>query len=85
MILANHGLLTCGRDCAEAFSLMYSLELSCRAQLDALASGRPIKLPSPAICEHTARQFELYPLGARDLEWPGLMRMLDRIDPSYKD
>ena len=39
MILRNHGLLTCGSDCAEAFSLMYQLEIACRVQLDVLASN----------------------------------------------
>ena len=28
MVLRNHGLLACGRDCAEAFSLIYQLELA---------------------------------------------------------
>ena len=85
LILRNHGLLTVGEDCAEAFSLMYSLEVACQLQVDTLAMGREIVLPRPEVCEHTARQFETYPDGPRIREWPGLIRMLDRLDPSYRD
>jgi ribulose-5-phosphate 4-epimerase/fuculose-1-phosphate aldolase len=85
LILRNHGLLTVGEDCAEAFSLMYSLEIACQVQVDTLATGRPYTLPSPAVCERTARQFETYPEPPRLREWPGLLRMLDRLDPSFRD
>lgn len=85
LILRNHGLLTIGEDCAEAFSLMYSLEVACRVQVDTLAAGRPFTLPSPETCEHTARQFETYLEPPRVREWPGLLRLLDRIDPSFRD
>ncbi len=85
LILRNHGLLTVGEDCAEAFSLMYSLEIACQLQVEALATGRELVMPRPEVCEHTARQFETYPESPRVREWPGLIRMLDRLDPSYRD
>ena len=53
MMLRNHGTLTVGRTCAEAFSLMYSLEIACRLQVDALSMGRELVFPSPEVCEHT--------------------------------
>jgi ribulose-5-phosphate 4-epimerase/fuculose-1-phosphate aldolase len=84
MILRNHGLLTCGRDCAEAFSLMYQLEIACRVQLDVLAAGRPSRLPAEAIAEKAAHQLESYPIPPSILEWPALLRKLDRLDPSYQ-
>jgi ribulose-5-phosphate 4-epimerase/fuculose-1-phosphate aldolase len=83
LILRHHGLLTVGEDCAEAFSLMYSLEVACRLQVDALSLNRELALPDPQVCEHTAKQFENYPEPPRTREWPGLLRLLDRIDPSY--
>jgi ribulose-5-phosphate 4-epimerase/fuculose-1-phosphate aldolase len=85
LILRNHGLLTIGRDCAEAFARMYSLELSCRLQVDALATGRPLVMPSPEVCEHTARQFESYPDPPITREWPHLLRLLDRVNPGYDE
>ena len=75
MILRNHGLLTVGRSVGEAFSLMYNLEQACRIQLAALASGRPIRLPSKEVCERTARQYETDPDGAAELEWLALRRL----------
>jgi ribulose-5-phosphate 4-epimerase/fuculose-1-phosphate aldolase len=85
LILRHHGLLVVGEDCAEAFSLIYSLEIACRLQVDALSLNREVTLPDPQICEHTARQFETYPDPPREREWPGLLRLLDRLDPSYRD
>ncbi|MBV8535434.1 MAG: class II aldolase/adducin family protein [Alphaproteobacteria bacterium] len=83
LILRHHGLLVVGEDCADAFSLMYSLEVACRLQVAALSMNRAIDLPDPKVSEHTAHQFESYPDPARTREWPGLLRLLDRIDPSY--
>ncbi len=84
MLLRNHGLLTVGRDCAEAFSLMYQLDLACRAQLDAMATGSALHFPPPEVCEHAAAQLEAYPLGPDVLEWPALLRLLDRTYPDWR-
>jgi hypothetical protein len=42
-------------------------------------------MPEPRIIEKAAA--DLYAFGAEEgvLEWPALLRKLDRIDPSYKD
>lgn len=85
MLLRNHGLLTCGRDCAEAFSLMYQLDLACRAQIDALATGAALHLPSPEVCSHAAAQLASYPVGPDVLEWPALLRLLDRTYAGWRD
>jgi ribulose-5-phosphate 4-epimerase/fuculose-1-phosphate aldolase len=85
MVLRNHGLLTCGRDCAEAFSLMYQLDLACQVQMDVLAANAAYDVPPEAIAEKAAHQLESYPLTPADLEWPGLLRKLDRVDPSFRD
>jgi ribulose-5-phosphate 4-epimerase/fuculose-1-phosphate aldolase len=85
MVLRNHGLLTCGRDCAEAFSLMYQLDLACQVQVDVLAANAAYGLPPDEVAEKAASQLESYPLTPRDLEWPALIRKLDRLDTSYRD
>jgi len=85
MVLRNHGLLTCGRDCAEAFSLMYQLELACRVQMDVLAANAARRVPAAATAEKAASQLWSYPMTPAQLEWPGLLRKLDRLDPSYRD
>ena len=75
LILRNHGLLTVGRSVGEAFSLMYNLEMACRMQLAAQATGRPLRLPSRGVCERTAAQYAADPDGAAGLEWIALRRL----------
>ena len=78
MILRNHGLLTCGATIQQAFNTMYQLEMSCRAQVDAMAARTEITLPSEEVLEHTAH---LYQPGTRRpygvLEWPAMIRLLE--------
>lgn len=87
MILRHHGLLVAGRSVPEAFRLIYYLERACQLQLDMMQAGEPLNPPPPEICEHTARQWENGDAGIGTVEtreWPALLRMLDRIDPSYR-
>jgi len=85
MILRNHGLLTAGRTVAEAWSLIFSLEKSCQAQLAALAGGVKLYPVPPEVCEKTAQQMWRSNEPGGKLAWPALMRMLDKLDPSYKN
>ncbi len=85
MILRNHGLLTVGRNVAEAFSRAYYLEKACEIQMDALAMGQPLRQPSPEVCEHAARQFDsFYEGGACDQAWAANRRIIDRVNPGYE-
>ena len=85
MILRNHGLLTVGRSVAEAFTRAYYLEKACEIQMDALAMGRPLRLPPPEVCEHAARQYDRsYEGDACDLEWAANRRTIDRVNPGYE-
>lgn len=78
MILKNHGLLTCGATIAQALNTMYQLELSCRAQVDAMSSGQALNIPKKEVLEKTAH---LYQPGTRRpygvLEWPSMIRYLE--------
>ena len=85
MVLRNHGLLTCGRDAAEAFSLMYQLDLAARVQLDAMATHARLHALSAEVCDRSAQQLASYPLGPEILEWPALLRLLDRSHPGWRD
>lgn len=85
MILRNHGLLAVGPSVAEAFNTLYWLEMACKAQIDALAGGRALHLPSEEVRRHTARMYRPETRGAFGLrEWPALIRMLDRSDPGFR-
>lgn len=84
MILRNHGLLTAGRSIGEAFVTMDQLEKSCAAQLAAQRTGAELIYPSPEVCEKVARQAAAKSEPAGQTEWAALLRMLDRVDQSYR-
>ncbi|MBC7727670.1 MAG: class II aldolase/adducin family protein [Microbacteriaceae bacterium] len=93
MILRNHGTLVAGETVGQAFSMMWHLEMAMQAQVDALASGQKLTRPSDALAERIASNAFLTPGVPRQngsisplghMEWPALLRKLDRIDPSYK-
>jgi len=85
MLLRNHGTLTTGRTVAEAYVLMATLIKACEIQLQAQAGGGELVLPSAAVAGRTAEQ--LYDGGAIEgvIEWPALLRKLDRLDASFRD
>jgi len=85
MILRNHGLLVASPSVAEAFNAMYWLEMACRAQVDAMCSGATLNIPSQAVVDKTHHLYQpsvRRPFGL--MEWPAMLRYLDRRDASYK-
>lgn len=85
LILRNHGALTVGRTVGEAFNWMHRLELACHTQLAAMATGAALRAVPPAVLEATWANYQRgtrRPYGL--MEWPALLRKLDRLDPSYK-
>ena len=88
LILRNHGLLTAGQSIAEAFVLMYHLEKACAAQLAinaTTADSNTYTLPSPDVCEHVARQAEHNGCDHGAPSWPALVRMMDKVDSSFRN
>jgi ribulose-5-phosphate 4-epimerase/fuculose-1-phosphate aldolase len=83
MILRNHGLLTVGRSIGEAFMLMHYLERACRVQLQVLATGREVSLPPPEVLDKAVEQYQGFWPGT--YEWPALVRLMDKVDPSYRE
>src|SRR5258705_2755515 len=89
LILRSHGVLTCGPTIAEAFNTMYQLEMSCCAQVDAMAGQTDLLLPPEDVLARTAvlyRPETRRPYGV--LEWPAMVRFLEVEDkksgyPSY--
>ena len=86
LILRNHGLLTVGQTGADAFQLMYILEAACRAQILAQSGGGElVMIPTPILQGIKAQAAQVVKGVGGNLAWPGLMRKLDRVDPSYKE
>ena len=87
LMLRNHGLLTVGESISDAFLAMYFFEASCMIQLRAQAGGGELIPIDPRIIggAKAAANQVTKGKGAGALAWPGLLRKLDRIDPSYRE
>jgi ribulose-5-phosphate 4-epimerase/fuculose-1-phosphate aldolase len=85
-ILRNHGVLVVGKSVGEAFNWCHRFELAARAQLAAQATGQKIIEVPKEVLEETWNNYQpgtRRPYGV--MEWPALLRKLDRIDPGYRD
>ena len=86
LMLRNHGLLTVGPTIADAFLNMYLFETVCAIQVRALAGSRELVHIDPRIIAGAQQQAKQVTrgVGGGALTWPGLLRRLDRLDPSYR-
>lgn len=84
MLLRNHGTLTIGRTVAEAHVLMATLIKACEIQIQALTGGEVVS-PAPQVADRAAEQLEDGGAIEGVMEWPALLRKLDKIDASYRD
>jgi ribulose-5-phosphate 4-epimerase/fuculose-1-phosphate aldolase len=85
LILRNHGLLTIGKTVPQAFELMFYLERACQIQIAATSGTQKLIHPSKQVCDHAVAQFDGSPSYIQGRDWLALLRLLDRIDPSYKE
>ena len=83
MILRNHGLLAAGTTIRDAFEQLYYLERACEAQVRAQAGGVELVECSDEVAEKVAQVLDRPGRTAYDHDWPALLRLLDRTDPSY--
>jgi len=85
LMLRNHGLLTVGKTIADAFLNMYVFEAACTIQIRAQAGGGELIQIPAAIINGAQQQAKTVTksLGGM-LAWPGLLRRLERKDPSYR-
>ncbi len=86
MILRNHALLMAGATVAQAFDLIYWLEMACKIRIDAVTSGVELMMPPQAIVDETYRLYRLE-VGRSfgEMEWPAMLRFLDSRDSSFRD
>ena len=89
LMLANHGVIVCGKSVAEAFNNLYFLERACQTQILAMSTGRPLRRISPEIAAKTYRQINHLQLpegeNIYDYHFNALKRLLDRREPDYAD
>jgi ribulose-5-phosphate 4-epimerase/fuculose-1-phosphate aldolase len=86
MILRNHGLLTCAASVADTFLAMYILQKACEVQVLAQAGGGELIMVPQAIVGgiQQASKAVLRQSGGM-IAWPGILRRLDRADPSWRE
>ncbi len=85
-MLKNHGLITVADNIPDAFVFLYFFESACTIQVRAQAGGGELVPIHPKIIETAQAQAKQATRGAGGgLAWPGLLRMLDKIDPSYRE
>jgi ribulose-5-phosphate 4-epimerase/fuculose-1-phosphate aldolase len=84
MILCNHGLLAVGATIPEAFITMYWLERACQAQVFSMST--PLRTPKADTIKTTN---DRYKPGQRrsigELEWKGLLRLVERRYSGFRD
>ena len=88
MVLRNHGLFIVGQTIAEAFIATYRMERACAMQLAFQQSGAEFNPLSEAVVGAGYARSNAGAARGHDpnkLDWPALLRKLDRIDPSYRD
>ena len=85
LILRNHGLLTCGATVADTFLFMYILQRACEVQVMAQAGGNElVKVPKPILDGIVAASKMVLRQSGGMIAWPGILRRLDRKDPSWR-
>jgi len=75
-----------GRSMPEAFNYMFSLERACQAQVAAMACNTPLNHMPQSVIDKSVSMYEpsaTRPYGEK--EWPGLLRLLDRKDRSFRE
>jgi ribulose-5-phosphate 4-epimerase/fuculose-1-phosphate aldolase len=83
LVLRNHGLLTVGSSIADAFLAMFTLQRACEIQV--LAQRAELVEVDPRIVRGAKENVHAVTKGLGGaLAWPGLLRRLDRVDPSYR-
>jgi len=85
MLLRNHGTLTVGKTCAQAFVRMYFLERACTMQVRTRMLGGEDYPTAEAVIEKNSEFGRTGPENVAKLAWPALLRKLDRLDRSFRD
>jgi ribulose-5-phosphate 4-epimerase/fuculose-1-phosphate aldolase len=88
LMLRNHGLITVAGTVPDAFLFLYLFESACAIQVRAQGMARDGELipVDPRIIDTATAQAKQATRGLGGaLAWPGLLRRLDRLDPSWRE
>ena len=85
LIMHNHGLVTVGKTARDAFTLMKHLVEAAEIQLKMQATGGEMLDVAPQVCEKVVAQYVKHDSGRGSADWPAYLRMMDKVDPSYRE
>jgi ribulose-5-phosphate 4-epimerase/fuculose-1-phosphate aldolase len=83
LLMGNHGCLTVGESIAASFDELFYFERSCSNYINALMTGKPLRVVSHEVAEKTALQWASYSKAAH-LHLKEVKEILDREEPDYK-
>jgi ribulose-5-phosphate 4-epimerase/fuculose-1-phosphate aldolase len=84
MLLRNHGPVVLGRTIAEAYVLAATLIKACRIQIAAQGGSTALHQPRGEVIALAAEQLRDGGAVEGVVEWPALVRRLDRICPDFR-
>ena len=84
MLMRNHGSVTVGKTTPDAYSWTQRLVKASQIQLQLMASGAELVIPSKEVCRHTVQQFMEHNSGRGLDDWPAALREPGRLDDSYR-
>jgi ribulose-5-phosphate 4-epimerase/fuculose-1-phosphate aldolase len=85
LLMRNHGVVTCGKSVRDAFVRMRDIADACDLQLRLQAAGKEFILPSEDVLKTYEKQRVTHDSGRGSADWPGFLRRLDQIDPTYRE
>ena len=86
LMLRNHGPVILGRSIPEVFLQHWALQRACEIQLATMAAGTPIRISDEVVAVHQRDigQTQL-PGGPGSADFAAWVRVIDRIDSSWRD
>jgi ribulose-5-phosphate 4-epimerase/fuculose-1-phosphate aldolase len=85
LLLRNHGPVVIGQTLAQAFNLMWLVQRACEVQVASQALGPLRAIPEPVLEKCVRDSLNFNPrFGAGEDSLAAMLRLADRIDPSYR-
>jgi ribulose-5-phosphate 4-epimerase/fuculose-1-phosphate aldolase len=86
LMLRNHGPVVMGKSLPAAFITYWVLQRACEIQLATMSMGKPIVVGDDVIAVHQRDQYQTQiPGGAGKAEFDAMVRLVDKIDRSWRD
>ena len=84
MLMRSHGSVSVGTSVREAYVHTTHLVKAAQIQLQLMAVGAELILPTAEVCRTAVKQHMAHGLGRGQADWPAYQRELDRLDESYR-